>query len=369
MAGQGTSVLALDYNNIQTKIQNILGTGASTTGYGQFVSSSQVPSTRTIISATQWSNLRTDLINARTHQTGVNEQGNLTDPAPTCYFAGTLVGNVLTVTTVTSGTIQVGQRISGTSVPANTAVIGLGSGAGGVGTYTVNTTTANLNVTVSLRAVMPVKITEADRAAYNAYADTITTFKLITPPSSQGTLETYSTSVRTTAWNATVTNTVILTFTDSNAARYFFNTGGNIQFSAAMTPDVANLKNTSWQTMLTNMGSIIMNYNTTVVTGSGTASGGIGFYQLNTSQQLLFQKLTEEPTYTPNQYDVYASVNAGGNIITFSIQFSDLATTSGHGSYGVDENVTGTLVSTVRGYRATGAYVQVSAPTVASSGP
>ena len=379
MAGQGTSILALDYNNIQTKIANVLGVGASTTGYGQTVSSSQVPNTRTVISAAQWSALRNDLLAARTHQTGANESGNLTDPAPTVSFTGTLVNSLLTVTSVTSGTMAIGQRLSGTGVPSSTTITGLGTGSGGAGTYTVNTTTANISTPTALTGVLPVKITEADRSAYNAYADTITTFKLVTPPTGQATLETYSNSSRTTSWNNTVTHTVVLTFPSYNAARYFFNTGGNIQFTASMTPDVSNLKNNSWQTMLTNMGTVTMNYNSTTVSGTGSAAAGIGFYQLTTAQQLIFQKLTETTMYSPNQYDIYANVDATGAVITFNIQFSDLSTgstesTQGGGNAGapqfaLDENVSGTLVSTVKGYRASGGYVSVVAPTPSSSGP
>jgi hypothetical protein len=361
MAGQGTSILALDYNNIQTKIASILGTGASSTGYGQPLLSSQISSTKTVITGAQWQALRTDLINARTHQTGADESGNLTNPLPTTYFQGSIIGNVLTVISITSGSITAGQKITGSFVPASTRIVSNGTGSGGIGTYIINTTTGNLGAT-AMTAVLPVTITEADRSAYNTYADTITTHKADTPPASQATLETYSTATRTSAWNATITNTVSLAWPTADAARYFFNSGSNIQISASMLPDATNLKNTSWQTMLANMSIISMNYNSTTNTGSGSPATNKGFYQLTTTPQLIFQKLTEAPTYSPNQYDIYASLSSDSTTVIFSISFADLSAGN------IDENVTGTLTSLVQGYRSSGPYVSVLSPSVVSSG-
>ena len=54
-------------------------------------------------------------------------------------FTATTSGTTLTVSAMTSGTIVVGQLISGAGVPANTYVTGMASGTtGGVGTYTVS---------------------------------------------------------------------------------------------------------------------------------------------------------------------------------------------------------------------------------------
>jgi len=50
-----------------------------------------------------------------------------------------VAGTVLNVTAVASGTIFIGQRVTGTGVTSGTLVTGFGTGSGGVGTYTVNT--------------------------------------------------------------------------------------------------------------------------------------------------------------------------------------------------------------------------------------
>lgn len=53
-------------------------------------------------------------------------------------FTGAIADNVLTVSGVSSGTLQVGQTISGTGVTAGTKIVGYGTGSGGTGTYEVD---------------------------------------------------------------------------------------------------------------------------------------------------------------------------------------------------------------------------------------
>lgn len=77
---QGNTILRSDYNNIQTKIATILGSGSGQSGYGQSLASSQVAAD-SVIDDAHWDNLRTDLLKARQHQTGADESANLTDVA------------------------------------------------------------------------------------------------------------------------------------------------------------------------------------------------------------------------------------------------------------------------------------------------
>jgi hypothetical protein len=69
MAGQGTKIVATDYNAIQAIINNVMGAGSGTYGWGQTVLSSQV-AVNSKVTATQWNNLQTDLQNAYQHITG-----------------------------------------------------------------------------------------------------------------------------------------------------------------------------------------------------------------------------------------------------------------------------------------------------------
>ena len=199
----------------------------------------------------------------------------------------------------------------------------------------------------------------------------------LTLPAGQSTLETIATTVRSTAWNGTISQTVTLTFPESGiypgtyGGRYFFNSGGRIQFTASRTGGNTGLKNTAWATLLQNMGTIYFDYTTTsVVGGTGTFVSNIGFYDLTTSDQVIFEKtLASGEAYYPNKYYIYARTNdvTNRNQVIFTIYFADV---SGQPNipWGVDENVDGTLTSTVQSYRATGSNVTVVAPSVVASG-
>jgi hypothetical protein len=62
------------------------------------------------------------------------------DNTPLVEFTGAIAGGVLTVSAVSTGTLAVGQTISGTNddVANGTRIVSLGSGSGGTGTYNVS---------------------------------------------------------------------------------------------------------------------------------------------------------------------------------------------------------------------------------------
>ncbi|MDR3373159.1 MAG: DUF2793 domain-containing protein [Ancalomicrobiaceae bacterium] len=66
-------------------------------------------------------------------------------------FTGAISGTTLTVSAVASGTLQVGQVLSGSGVTAGTTITALGTGTGGTGTYTVSAsqTVASTTITVA----------------------------------------------------------------------------------------------------------------------------------------------------------------------------------------------------------------------------
>jgi hypothetical protein len=287
MAGLNTAVLATDYNTIQSKINNILGSGSGDYGYGQTVTSSQVARTNRITVA-QWNALRNDLLKARNHQTNVNESALLTIASTT------------------------------------------------------------------------IRIKEADRLAYGTFADIVTTNRLVSPPSDQASLTTLQTVTRTAPWATTISHQVTVAFLSENDSRFFFNSGSSVKFSSGLTgfsTGISLLVNQSWQTLLANMGIISFNAYSTTKTGTGTAQA-IGFYNLTTTNQLVFTKLVEAGNqYTPNQYELY--VKKSGNSIIFTPTWSYVS----DGNYGNFEPADGTLTSLVQIYTATGSNVSVTAPT------
>lgn len=68
----------------------------------------------------------------------------------TTSFVGVISGTTLTVSSVVSGTVQVGQVLSGLGVTAGTSIVALGTGTGGTGTYTVSTSQTVASVTFSV---------------------------------------------------------------------------------------------------------------------------------------------------------------------------------------------------------------------------
>jgi hypothetical protein len=294
MSEQYKLIKSIHYNDIQSKISNVLGVGSNDYGYGQTVLSSQVP-LGAKISSNQWSNLRTDILKTRIHQSGVNE--SLTNP-------------------------------------------------------TVATT-----------------ITDGDRQAYLDMATLCETNRTIIPPTSQATRATLINSTYTTAWNGTLTHTVTITFASAAAMRYYFNTGGFFDITASRTNGSSNLKNSSWSTMLTNIGTLRFGRtNTTRIdTGNNTTTiSSVGYTGLTTADQKLYTKSTESTTYTPNEYNFSVKTANTGTQLIMTMVFTDL---SGQPNtpWGSDEYIDGTISSVVESYRATGDNVSITLPSVSGT--
>lgn len=62
---------------------------------------------------------------------------------------GSIALTTLTVTAVTSGTLDIGQVITGTGVTAGTRIVGFGTGTGGAGTYTVDVSQTVSSTTIT----------------------------------------------------------------------------------------------------------------------------------------------------------------------------------------------------------------------------
>jgi hypothetical protein len=307
---EGNIIYAADYNNVQGTANFLLGTGLAESGYGQTVTSGQVDSTLKVTVA-QWTDLRTDLLKIRQHQTGVDESAGL---------------GIATTSTLVDDTF--------------------------VNTFKTFATTCNTN--------------------------------RLTIATNQGTAETLAGAgqTRSTAWNGVVSHIVTVTFASSNAARWFFNAGGEFRFSASRSGGSTTNKNTSWTTLLSDMGTIKFGSFGTTYTGTGAAGGypatSIGWYGLTTSYQTIFVKPAAAGVYLENDYNIQIKKNAADNtatVLTFEIQFRDddsgdppiTPLPKGGIAGGVDENIDGTLTSTVQIFRPTGANVSLPAPTASST--
>jgi len=314
MAGQNTLIIASDYNAIQSKIATIMGSGSGTSGYGQTLASSQVGQYDKI-TVNQWNNLRDDIIRCRQHQTG---------------------------TTIGSAAPEDVGYVAGINLPQPTVAK---------------------------------QVRESWRNAYSLLAADCETNRLTAPPpANQATLaDLVSQQIRTTAWNGTILQTIVVSWSNPDDARYFFNTGGQIEFSSARTGGSAGNKNITWTTILSNMGIIKFNYTGVSCTGTGDYLGTNGFYELGTSDELIFQKSAPSGAYAPNKYYIYARVNSTSNrsVLYLTIHWGD---DSGRPpsfpdpGFGIDEDVDGTLTSMVQVLRASGTNVSRPIPSASSTG-
>ena len=69
-------------------------------------------------------------------------------------FTGSISGTTLTVTAVASGTLAVGQTITGAGITANTVITALGSGSGATGTYVVSISQSISSEAMTVPALM-----------------------------------------------------------------------------------------------------------------------------------------------------------------------------------------------------------------------
>ena len=300
----GDIITTARFNNLQSRIETIMGTGSGSDGYGQDTSSGQVVFGQDVL-ASSMATLYLDMVNARVHQTGQIPSGAIAPIQPEDLIA------------------------EETSSGANSALKG---------------------------------IADFERLISSIEAD-----RFVMHPT-QASLETGITSTRTTAWNGILTHEVTVTFADPDERRYFFNSGGEIRFSANISGGTGD-KTNDWRLILSNMGTIKFNYTETISTGTGSGSG-TGNYEVTNVYTPIFTKTGSGAyaLYSANSYSISArspdwtDITDQGSRIQFKIQFADNST-----DRTIDNNVTGTLTSTLQMYRANSDAVRVNAPNFSNS--
>jgi hypothetical protein len=147
---------------------------------------------------------------------------------------------------------------------------------------------------------------------------------------------TSGTSVGTAAWNSTSVHTITVEFTDGDAARYFFNAGGNIEISATRSGGGSGEDNAAFDQLLPDINIVRLSAITTDKIGGadpiGNGAGGsgyirasaIGYHQLTTSPSSIFRQYASG--YATTHMLVEAQTNAAtgtdgdnGDLITFTV--------------------------------------------------
>ena len=87
-------------------------------------------------------------------------------------FIGTIVGSTLYVESVETGTLAVGQVITGTGITVGTQITALGTGTGGIGTYTVNNSQTVPSAPISMTGTLQYSITAGITGSTLSYTRT-----------------------------------------------------------------------------------------------------------------------------------------------------------------------------------------------------
>ncbi|SVE38678.1 uncharacterized protein METZ01_LOCUS491532, partial [marine metagenome] len=131
-------------------------------------------------------------------------------------------------------------------------------------------------------------------------------------------------SPSTPEWSSTnpVFYEVKVTFTDEDNRRHFFNSGGELRFSATLAGvDAAHAQSVDWQTMLSVIQTIKLSHSSTESSAS-LGTPGYGFNMLTDTYQLVYTK-GGTGDYAGNQINIEAKLS-GTTSIDIKIEFDDV---------------------------------------------
>ena len=240
-------IRVIDYNSIRGTVANVMGAGAGPFGYGQPLNSSQVAE-GTKLTVTHITQLRNDIINAWTHIFG-------TAPTPATVTEG---GKV---------------RFDASNAP--------------VDSYTAIANTINTNrFTVSSPSQSAVAVPAVPSTS--------------TWPGIYG-----------ADWTSKIQCTVTATWPDADQARHFWNSGGEIRFTASRTGGSSTTQNTQWTSILSSAGTVA--FGGAIPSTGISPNDGQNWYRCTNSRQLWYSQSGSSP-YGANTYKIFArTIDAAGS--------------------------------------------------------
>lgn len=297
-------ITAARINNLQNRIALVYGNGSGTNGYGQSLSSSQVDALDGIVRAEDLNNIYTDILNARVHQVG-------------------------------PGDLSIAQVTAGLNVVAEDTSNFIDDDGD-----TSNDPTGFKKGIVDFEDLM----TEIEADKF-----------LVHPSQSEQKL--MLTDPRSTSWNGEIYHEFTVTFNNADHRRHFFNSGGQIRFSATNS-GARTSKGLDWSDLLGSVGTISFGYEQTF--SGPTVVSNIGNYDLTSSFQTVYTKNGTgyySNVYAGNNYRIAARASSS-NILEFRVYFDDIPTAG----TSIDNNVDGRLESNIQLFIATGNYVSIAQP-------
>jgi len=281
-------ITASDYNTLQNRIEQILGTGSAieNTGYGQTVTSGQVAgpgpsSDGDIVDHERMQELWDDMDRAYKHQNGSN----------------------LGLTQLATGDL-IGADVSTSDLPAFSDEDADNDG-------NIDYSLSNIDNTQGFNDYLTIM------TALEAGKDTVAVAETV----SDGAIVPGG-DARTTSFNGTIDSEFTVTFSSDDALRHFFNAGGQILIEGTVenvsdttaTNNNAVLRNQGWQSMIENPGTIAFGYNYTTIDGQSTGvtypDGAIGQRQLTTTFQTIFRRDASASTYGDSYWTIEARIES-----------------------------------------------------------
>jgi len=294
-------IRAVDYNTIRNQVNLVLGAGLGNSGYGQ---------TSLVTSSTVSESTRVSIA----------EWNRLKADISTCW-----------------------RHIYNTSPPS--------------------ITTAVVNETVRSNA------TTAPYTQYQTLANDITNNRFQTPPNNiitaKGSVsQTWPGSFGST-WKTTLQSVVTVSWPTGAAARYFFNSGGEIRFSSSRSGGTVaggagtiSAQNNEWTNFLTNTVQTKAFGGNKPVTGTGSLTG-TNFYRLANTYTNPWYSATAGGAYGLSTFKIWARAvdiannsSGGATTLEFLVEWIDDHISVGGGPDGVD----GTLTLSVSELRAAGDF-------------
>jgi surface protein len=327
-AALGSLISKDEYNAIHNSVDFVLGAGdGGENGYGRTLLSSSV-SSGDIITSEHMLALYNDILKARKHQKGVNTS-----------VAGFWSNS------------------DGLNAPSDDEIVG-------VYAADVGANPANPNEVTSFYSSNDVN--EGFKDFESAASDIVAGHDLVGP--GQLTVEAYN-STRTSQWGgndisspgSSINYAFTVTWANADERRYFFNSGGFIQFGASAAGSwTSGTKNAVWKTMLSGSGLINFGKSATVATGTSPGTGSsVGNYYANWANTSSSNPVT---IYTKNGSGVYSDNSliiqawqTATNSLRFNMIFQDgdLGTGGPAPDTPVDEFVTADITAGVGIYTAT----------------
>lgn len=159
-----------------------------------------------------------------------------------------------------------------------------------------------------------------------------------------------ATSTRSTTWGSgtgSIDCVFDVTFASEDAARFFFNTGGEIRIALAH-PNTSSSQNTAWNNFLANSNFAFRVNDSVRISGSFGSATAVGYYDLTTAFQTIVNGSSGSASpYTSNTFLIEARAvaitganGARGSALQFRITLTD-----GYTSAFVDSVASGTVAT------------------------